>query len=189
MAAATVNVKSDVHSLSVVRDRVRVIFGTGNESPKESWLKVNISGAEGSIEQKFSLLSNSPLQFKLNLSDRERDAKGGDTYYPRGRECAQLFAVLADLRHYVKMEGFDGAKWQKRFQVESLAEERLSKYVAMGAAIARLQAAIVPAAPADVVPPVEASANRMNEEAIPVVATAADPVETVKTGRKARKLV
>lgn len=188
MASSTVNVKSDVHSLSVVYNRVRVVSPTGTESWKESWIKVKIEGAEGSVLKKFRLLFESSLQFKISTSERVGDAKASDTYYPRGKECAQLFAVLADCSNYVDMEGFDAQKWTKRFVTTMLAGKRLAEYVAFQASeIARLQAekdaqekAIVQPPVTDTIPPVDAPANRMQEETIP---------SNGKKGGRARKLV
>lgn len=126
---ATTNVKTDVHSLSVVWNRTYEQTATGRESVKEQWLKVAILGAEGSVAAKFALLCTSALQFKVSTAQRVQDAKASDTYYPRGSECAQLFTVLAGMPETVDMTGFDADKWAKRFPVSSHAHKQLSKLI------------------------------------------------------------
>ncbi len=164
------DIRSDVHSLSVVRDRINVCSPTGTWGVKESWLKVKLDGAEGSIAHKFALLYRSAIQFKINLNERDGDAKGGSTYYPRGSECAQLFSVLADYADVCKMDGFSADKWAVRFPIDSLAQKRLLAYSALvkteaDKAKAALAAAQVPAIQDA---HVNEYTNRMEADKVPV---------------------
>lgn len=168
LAMANSSVSIDTHTLAVVWNRTQKISSTGNVSYPESWLKVKLPGAEGSIASKFGKLHASPLQFKVTTAERDRDAKRTDTFYPKGKECAQLFCILGDVRITgIDMEDFDADKWTIRFPEGSLAKLRLLEYVDMvakkqpeeraltkeeikAAAKNRLQEEIVPTTPANV---------------------------------------
>lgn len=170
------NASVDTHALSVVSNRTYEITRSGNTSERETWIKAAINGGEGTVAQKFALLANSPLQFKISTSARIQDAKATDVYYPHGKECAQLFAVMSDLTMYVDMEGFEAAKWEKRFSSGMLAQERLAEYVSYVESQEKKK--IVPptvkakgkgkAKEADPVADV-VDTNRITEESIPVV--------------------
>jgi hypothetical protein len=204
MGNSTVNVRADVHSLSCVWNRTYEVNENGNERVKEQWFKVKIEGAEGGIRQKFDLLAESDLQFKVSTAERIVDAKSNNTYYPRGRECAQLFGVLADLTQWVDMSGFDASKWARRMPVNSLAYDRLCDYAEMieaeraeaekltaeKAAQAKLEAERIEAAKIEADKAAQAASaspeSRITEtqvtESVPVVATAAS-----SNGKKGKK--
>lgn len=180
-------IAADVHSLSVVwnvtYDRSST---TGKPTIKESWLKVRIEGAEGSVQTKLALLAESNLQFKIGTSSRINDAKATDAYYPRGLECAQLFTILGNVARHVDMTGFDATKWLNRFPSSSSAYERLSDYIeetAEQVSPSPVVPEIASPIPDQVAIPVDTN-NRMSTEEIPVVA----PIQVKGKGR-ARKLV
>ncbi len=170
------DLKSDVHSLAVVCFRTMEQTSTGRIAIKEQWLKANIIGAEGSVSEKFALLFKSHLQFKVGLSQRVADAKASDTYYPKGKECAQLFSVLSNHVGVVDMADFDVAKWEKRFPVKSHAGICLAKYADS------IKPAVVPEIPAPVADTttIPVGENRMTHEEVPT--TPAKPAR--RNGKK-----
>lgn len=179
------NISVDVHSLSVVWNCTYDRTPTGKPTIKESWLKVKIDGADGNLSEKFRLLADSPLQFKISTAERVSDAKSSNTYYPRGKECAQLFTILGNVAHHVDMEGFSAEKWAKRFPTTSQASYRLAEYIEETSVKPEPIPAIASPVPDETVLPIptpEEINNRMAQEEIPVVANG-------KIKGRARKLV